>query len=137
MDKHKLQRYIFFLLIAIVVIGAIFYIDLKQKKEVKSIDGAELLKKNCVSCHKPDNEFTGPKLKGALERWGGDKKAMYAFIRNPMEAVSTKAYAKKLFEKWNKVQMTAFRLSDAELDAMMNYWERATHLSQSIFFIFT
>lgn len=45
MDKHKLQRYIFFLLIAIVVIGAIFYIDLKQKKEVKSIDGAELLKK--------------------------------------------------------------------------------------------
>ena len=127
MDKHKLQRYAFFLLMVIVVIGAIFYIDLKQKKEAKPIDGAALFNSTCISCHKPDKEFTGPKLKGALERWGDDKKAMYAFIRNPMESISTNAYAKKLFEKWSKIQMPVFRLSDAELDAMMNYWERATH----------
>lgn len=125
MDKYKLQRYTFFLM-ACVIIAAIFYIDLKQKKKIKPIDGAALFNSTCISCHKLDKEFTGPKLKGALERWGGDKKAMYAFIRNPMESISTNAYAKKLFEKWNKIQMTAFRLSDTELDAMMNYWERET-----------
>lgn len=88
-----------------------------------NINGEILFKANCASCHKPDKNFTGPILKGVLKRWGGDKKAMYAFIRNPMESVLTNAYAKKIFEKWNKTQMTAFRLSDAELDAITNYVE--------------
>ncbi|HNU87150.1 MAG TPA: cytochrome c [Ferruginibacter sp.] len=124
MDKYKLRRYIFFLLIAIVVIGTFLIIDQNQKQPVKQIDGAGLFKSNCASCHKADKDFTGPLLKGSLQRWGGDKKEMYAFIRNPAESVNKNAYAKRLFAKWGKVQMTSFRLSDTELDAMMDYWER-------------
>jgi cytochrome c2 len=85
-----------------------------------NIDGEKLFKNNCASCHKTDKDFTGPSLKGALERWG-DKKAMYDFIRNPSKSISENAYAKEVFNKWNKTMMTAFILSDAELDAIMNY----------------
>lgn len=48
---------------------------------------------------------------------------MYAFIRNSAELRETNAYAKMLFEKWNNIYMTAFALSDAEIDAIMKYVE--------------
>ena len=86
-------------------------------------DGEKLFKNNCASCHKVDKDFTGPALKGSLERWGGDKKAMYEFIRNPAKAVVENAYAKQLFEKWNKIIMPASTLTDAELDAILKYGE--------------
>ena len=88
-----------------------------------NIDGKELFK-SCASCHKPDKDFTGPALKGSLKRWNGDKKAMYAFIRNPSKSYVENAYAKKLLKKW-KSQMTAFaNLTDAEIDAIMKYCEK-------------
>ena len=88
-----------------------------------NIDGKKLFNSMCASCHKPDKDFTGPALKGSLQRWGGDKKAMYAFIRNP--AQSQTVYARALKKKWAPMVMTAFKLPDAELDAMMAYWEKA------------
>ena len=88
-----------------------------------TISGETLFKNNCASCHKVDKDFTGPALQGSLQRWGGDKKAMYAFIRNPAKAVVENAYAKQLFEKWNKTLMVTANLSEAELDAIMNYCE--------------
>ncbi len=84
-------------------------------------EGEVLLKANCAACHKVDKDFTGPALKGALERWGNDKKAMYDFIRNSSQSES--AYAKAVKQKWAPVIMTSFNLSDAELDSIMNYVE--------------
>lgn len=119
------RKYILFFTIALVISTIVLYINFSQKKQVNQINGAKLYKTNCAPCHKPDNEFTGPFLKGALKRWGGDKKAMYAFIRRPMLSIETNPYAKKLFEKYGKTQMTAFNFTDSELDAMMDYWEKA------------
>ncbi len=86
------------------------------------IDGEILFKNNCLNCHKPDRD-SGPDLKGSLERWG-DKKSMYEFIRNPSKSISDNPYARSVFEKWNKTMMTASpHLSDAEIDAIMNYCE--------------
>jgi mono/diheme cytochrome c family protein len=84
-------------------------------------NGEILFKSNCASCHKPDKDFTAPALKSALLRWSGDKKAMYDFIRN--SAQSENAYAKAIKKKWSPAMMTSFKLSDAELDAIMNYVE--------------
>jgi cytochrome c551/c552 len=85
--------------------------------------GETLFKTNCASCHRIDKDLSGPALKGALERWGGNKKAMYSFIRNPAKSVIENAYAKQLFEKWN-IMMTSFNLSDPELDSIINYCEK-------------
>lgn len=88
-----------------------------------SISGEVLFKANCASCHKIDKDFTGPALQGTLQRWGGDKQAMYAFIRNSSAIIRENTYAKQLFEKWNRTMMTPFDLTDAEIDAIMNYTE--------------
>ena len=90
--------------------------------EDANVNGEVLFRANCASCHKPDKDFTAPALKGALQRWSGDKEAMYAYIRNPAKSIVENAYAKQLFEKW-KTMMTAFNLSDAQINAIMNYVE--------------
>ena len=112
-----------FILIAIVffVAGCVGD-DKKTLADEANIDGKELFK-NCASGHKLEKDFTRPRLKGSLQRWGGDKKSMYDFIRNSAKSREENAYAKKVFEKWNKTQMTAFALSDAEIDAIMKYVE--------------
>jgi len=91
----------------------------------ESVDGELLFKNNCASCHRANQDFTGPALNAALERWGGDKKAMYDFIRNPAKSIAENPYAKQLFEKWNKTMMTPSALSDTELDAIMNFCSNA------------
>lgn len=88
-----------------------------------NINGEILFKANCASCHKCDKDFTGPALNGSLQRWGNDKKAMYEFIRNPAKSVVENAYAKQLYEKWNRTMMTSFNLSDIQIDSILNYCE--------------
>ena len=85
-------------------------------------DGEALFKANCASCHKPDKDFTGPALKGWKDRVpAGDW--IYKWIANSADLVQTDAYAKTIFAKWNKVQMTSFgsQLKKEDLDAILKY----------------
>jgi cytochrome c551/c552 len=97
-------------------------------KEEDKIDGEILYKNNCANCHKCDRDFVGPDMRGSLQRWGNDKKAMYAFIRNP--AASNTPYAKQLKQKWKASGiMTAFQFTDKQLDAIMKACDYS-HLPQ-------
>ena len=85
-------------------------------------DGQALFKANCASCHKIDKDFTGPALKGWKDRVPtGDW--IYKWIANSGELRETEPYAKALFAKWNKTQMTAFGsgLKKDDVDAIMKY----------------
>ena len=84
-------------------------------------DGEALFKANCASCHKPNKDFTGPALKGWKERVPpGDW--IYKWIRNSADLRETEPYAKALFLKWNKTQMTAFTgFKNEDIDAVMKY----------------
>jgi len=85
-------------------------------------DGAALFKANCASCHKPDKDFTGPALKGWKDRIpGGDW--VYKWVNNSGDLRESEPYAKALFAKWNKVQMTAFgsQLKKDDIDAILKY----------------
>lgn len=85
------------------------------------INGKALFEAQCVSCHKPDVDMTGPALKGALSRWP-DKKTLYEFIRNPTAVIQRDKYAAALYEKWNRTNMLAFpQLTDEEIDAILAY----------------
>jgi len=117
-------------LLLIIIIFSVAGCNSSDKKTVNDYEvtpvvskGEVLFKTNCASCHKIDKDFTGPALQGSLQRWGGDKKAMYDFIHNPAKSVVENAYAKQLFEKWNKTMMLPSNLSDTELDAIFNYCE--------------
>ena len=90
--------------------------------QVLAADGAALFKANCASCHKPDKDFTGPALKGWKDRVpAGDW--IYKWIANSADLRETEPYAKALFAKWNKTQMTAFgaQLKKEDVDAILKY----------------
>jgi cytochrome c2 len=84
-------------------------------------NGEELFKAKCANCHKPDQDYTGPALKGARDREPSRTWA-YEWIRNSPSVREKDPYAIALFAKWNKSQMTAFtNLKNAEIDAILDY----------------
>ncbi len=102
--------------------GILLFVLLSINVQSFAADGGEaLFKANCASCHKPDKDFTGPALKGWKDRVpGGDY--IYNWIHNSAVVRETDPYAKALFAKWNKTQMTAFpQLKKEEIDAILKY----------------
>jgi len=95
---------------------------------VQAQDGKALFNSNCASCHNPLKDATGPALKGALERWGGDNARLHAWVRNSQAVIkSGDKYANELYVQWNKVAMPSFTtLSDEEIDAIFAYVETVT-----------
>ncbi len=91
-----------------------------EEKTTAATDGETLFKANCASCHKCDMIFTGPPLRGSLDRWK-DKQLLFEFIREPQKVIMKDAYAKSLLDKYQSA-MTAFpQLSDADIQAILNY----------------
>jgi cytochrome c2 len=87
-------------------------------------DGEKLFKANCSSCHKVDQNMTGPALKGVEERWAGKKELLYEWIKNPA-AVKEKGdpYVNKLLAEWEPKAglMNAQAVSDEEITAILEY----------------
>ena len=82
-------------------------------------DGEALFKANCSNCHKPDQDFTGPALKGAKAR-EPEPGWVYKWVANP--AGASDAYAVALKDKWKPTVMTAFpQLKKEEIDAILKY----------------
>ena len=84
-------------------------------------DGREIYLNKCASCHHPTRDLTGPHFYNVRARWK-DKNLLFKFVRNSKPIIKKDAYAKKLFEKWNKSVMTPFPLlSNAQIDAVFDY----------------
>lgn len=86
--------------------------------------GEALFKANCKSCHKLDAKVVGPALAGVTKRapsidW------IKQWIKNPAKVIASgDAYANKIYEEYQKSQMTAFTsLKDEEIMALIAYIE--------------
>jgi hypothetical protein len=84
-------------------------------------DGEALFKANCANCHKPDQKYSGPALKGWKDREPSPE-WIYKWVANPSAMIATDPYAKKLFDEYKPTMMTAFpQLKKEEIDAIMKY----------------
>lgn len=98
----------------------------KTKNEAIASDakyqaGRSLYITNCATCHNLRYELTGPALQNVEQRWK-DKTLLYAFIRNSQAVIAKDAYAKGLYNRYNKVEMTQFAwLKDEEIDQLLHY----------------
>jgi mono/diheme cytochrome c family protein len=84
--------------------------------------GEKIFKNNCAACHAYDNNVViGPGLKGIEER--KDYAWIKSWINNPAAVIASgDDYAIKLYEKFNKIQMTAFPgFGDAEIQGILAY----------------
>jgi cytochrome c2 len=122
-----------YLLILIVLLELISCAENKQpsdsnniKNEDIAIDskyqaGRSLYITNCATCHNLRYELTGPALQNIEQRWK-DKTLLYAFIRNSQAVIAKDAYAKDLYNSYNKVEMTQFTwLKDEAIDQLLYY----------------
>ncbi|MGR3810862.1 c-type cytochrome [Jiulongibacter sp. NS-SX5] len=90
------------------------------------VAGEKLFKNNCAQCHAYDAAVVvGPGLKGIEER--RDYEWLKAWIQNPAAVIASgDDYAVELYEKYNKVQMTAFQsFGDEEITAILAYVKQA------------
>lgn len=85
-------------------------------------DGKALFMSNCASCHNPVKESTGPALQNIRASLpGGDW--VYNWVHNSGALIASgDAEAVRVYNKYNKTQMTAFpQLSKEEIDAILKY----------------
>ncbi len=90
-------------------------------------DGAVIFQQNCASCHAVNKDLTGPRLAGVETRgpWG-DRKELYAWIRNPAKYMQNDPYTQGLKQQYGGVVMTQFpQLTDQEIDAIIDYVNKA------------
>ena len=84
-------------------------------------DGEALFNANCKSCHYATSEkLIGPGLQGIEKR--RNRAWLYPWIKNSSAVIkSGDAYAVNIYNEYNKTAMTAQNLSNAEIDAVLDY----------------
>jgi mono/diheme cytochrome c family protein len=82
--------------------------------------GEKLFLGNCKVCHAIQERVIGPALKNAHQRQNVEW--ITAFIKNSQKVIqSGDPYAVKLYEEYNKVQMTSFAFEDSEILSLIAY----------------
>lgn len=107
------------------ILSAIFFIALLSfSVEVIAQNGEALFKANCASCHKKEQDFTGPALKGARDR-EPDPEWVYKWVANAATMVNTDPYAKALKEKYGSVMTSFPQLKKEEVKAILDWADAA------------
>ena len=105
-------------------LAVIFFLTLISPKLSFAADGEALFKANCASCHKADEHYVGPALKGARER-EPSKDWVYKWIANASSMANTDPYAMKLKAEAGGVVMTSFPdLKKDEIDAILDWADK-------------
>jgi len=84
--------------------------------------GEALFKANCKSCHKLDAKLVGPALTGVTER-APSVQWIIKWVHNPAKLIASgDEYANKIYNEYNKSQMTAFTtLKDEQILSIIAY----------------
>ncbi|MFY0625176.1 MAG: c-type cytochrome [Reichenbachiella sp.] len=82
--------------------------------------GEKLFKANCTVCHSINDKVVGPALRDVHKR--RDVAWITAFVQNSAKVIkSGDAYAVKLYNEYNKTEMTSFDFSDEEILSIVSY----------------
>ncbi len=82
--------------------------------------GADVYKKMCTACHKPDKKFIGPAPKGVMKR--RTPEWIMNMILNPEEMVAKDPLAKQLLMEFNGAPMANQNLSEEDARAVLEYF---------------
>lgn len=102
-------------------IGPITSIDLPTEiDQTMAAHGADVYKKMCTACHRPDKKFIGPSPTGILER--RTPEWIMNIILNPEEMVQKDPLAKELLMEFNGSPMANQNLTEEEARAVLEYF---------------
>ncbi|WP_109832395.1 c-type cytochrome [Reichenbachiella versicolor] len=82
--------------------------------------GEKLFKANCTVCHAIHDKVVGPALKNVHQR--RDVAWITAFVKNSQKVIkSGDPYAVKLYNEYNKTEMTSFDFENEEILSIISY----------------
>jgi len=82
--------------------------------------GAEVYKKMCMACHRPNKKFIGPAPQGIMER--RTPEWIMNMILDPEGMVSNDPLAKELLIEFNGSPMANQSLTEEETRAILEYF---------------
>jgi cytochrome c oxidase cbb3-type subunit III len=92
-------------------------------------DGKELFENVCSTCHKIDENSTGPKLKGVRQKWVDAEEAdlLYEWVKNPMQLKNSgKSKLAAAIWDYSPTNMNAQQVSNEQIDAIFDYVDNWT-----------
>jgi len=115
-----------FLRLGLIILLA-FTTSLSAQEAGDPVQGKALFNTNCAACHSLDKKMVGPALRHFEARLadeeGLDREWIYKWIRNSSSLVkSGDKYAKKLYDEYNGIAMTAYpQFSDEDINDILAY----------------
>lgn len=85
-----------------------------------AVHGAEVYKRMCTACHRPDKKFIGPAPTGIMDRRSPEW--IMNMILNPEEMVQKDPLAKELLIEFNGSPMANQNLTEDEARAVLEYF---------------
>ena len=111
--KKQMNKYLFAILAAV---GFSLYSNAQ--------DGKELFENFCSTCHKINDNSTGPKLKGVRQLWTDAEELdlMYEWVRNPLQ-LKESGKSKRALVAWDysTTNMSAQNVTNDQIDAIFDY----------------
>lgn len=102
-------------------IGPIKSIQLEAEIDQTMVThGAELYKKKCASCHRPDKKFIGPASAGILDR--RTPEYIMNKMLNPLEMMRKDLLTKELLKEFDYTIMPYQNLNEHEARAVLEYF---------------
>ena len=102
-------------------IGPIKSLTLGAEVDQKMVaHGADVFKKMCTACHRPDKKFIGPAPKNILERRSPEW--IMNMILNPDEMTQKDPLARELLIEFNGSPMANQNLSEEDARAVLEYF---------------
>ena len=123
MMKDRLSDLVKFFTLALLISFSYTSHSQEISKDAAVISAGEaLFNGNCKSCHRVKQKLVGPALAG-VENRAPSIDWIKAWIRNPAKVIASgDAYAVKLYNEYNKAQMTAFTsYTDDQIMSILAY----------------
>ncbi|MGB0838941.1 MAG: c-type cytochrome [Chitinophagales bacterium] len=125
-NNLKSIKLLFILLFTCFLIGNTAYAQVnRDAAEYKA--GKTIFKGKCTSCHKINEKLVGPALTGVYDKY--EREWLYSWIKNSQAMVKAgDPQAVSIFNEYNGSVMTAFALSNEEIDNVLYYIQAETEL---------
>ena len=102
-------------------VGPITSLELPTEiDQAMAATGAEVYKKMCMACHRPDKKFIGPAPTGVMER--RTPEWIMNMILDPEGMVKNDPLAKELLIEFNGSPMANQNLTEAEARSVLEYF---------------
>lgn len=119
-DTLRKLRHLLFLTLFCVSVSWNFVQAQDPRTDPTYQKGATIFKAQCTSCHQVHKQVVGPALAGVYDKYS--KEWIHSWVKNSQAMIKAgDPDAIAIFNKFNKSVMTAFALSNEEIDAVMAY----------------